>query len=71
VLRELAFMDSTGVRVLAEAHRRAKRDGHSLTVVAGTGQPLRAIQLRRLDGQVEMVAGPEALEPRTGGPATG
>jgi anti-sigma B factor antagonist len=60
-LRGLTFMDSTGVRVLAEAHRRAKRDGHRLAVVPGTGQPSRVIQLLRLDGHVEMVADPDEL----------
>jgi anti-anti-sigma factor len=62
-LRELTFMDSTGIRVLAEAHRRAQRDGHRLTVVPGSGQPSRVIQLLRLDGHVEMVADPETLAP--------
>ena len=70
-LRGLTFMDSTGVRVLAEAHRRAKREGHRLTVVPGTGQPSRVIELLRLDGHVEMVADPDQLEPWMEDPAAG
>ena len=70
-LRELTFMDSTGVRVLAEAHRRAQRDGHRLTVVPGTGQPSRVIQLLRLDGHVEVVADPDQFAPGREDPAAG
>jgi anti-anti-sigma factor len=60
-LRELTFMDSTGVRLIAEAHRRSQRDGHRLTVVPGSGQPSRVIQLLKLDGHVEMVSDPATL----------
>lgn len=54
-LRGLTFMDSTGVRVLTEAHQRSQRDGHRLAVVPGAGQPSRVIQLLGLEGHVEMV----------------
>jgi len=70
-LRELTFMDSTGVRVIAEAHLRSERDGHHLTVVPGSGQPSRVIQLLKLDGHVEMVADPATLVPGREDPAAG
>jgi stage II sporulation protein AA (anti-sigma F factor antagonist) len=59
-LRDLSFMDSTGARVLAEAHRRSQRGGHRLSVVPGTGQPSRLIEMLRLDGHLEMIPDPAA-----------
>jgi anti-sigma B factor antagonist len=34
-LRETAFLDSSGIRVLVEAHRASQRDGIPFTVVPG------------------------------------
>jgi anti-sigma B factor antagonist len=62
-LRELTFMDSTGARVLAEAHRRAQRAGHRLAVVRGNGQPSRVIEMLRLDGHLEMMPDPPSAAP--------
>jgi anti-sigma B factor antagonist len=73
-LRGLTFMDPTGVRVLAEAHRRSQRASHRLAVVPGTGKSSRVIQLLRLDGHVEMVDDPDdlaRLEAWEEGPAAG
>jgi anti-sigma B factor antagonist len=66
-LRELSFMDSTGARVLAEAHRRAQRAGFRLAVVPGSGQPARLIEMLRLDAHLEMVPDPTAVVSRQEG----
>jgi anti-anti-sigma factor len=54
-LRELVFIDSSGVRVLIEAHDRAAAAGHRLIVTRGTGEVARAAELLGLDGLLDFV----------------
>ena len=44
-LRQLSFIDSSGVRVLWEVHRSAEDEGRRLSVVPGSGEVRRALQL--------------------------
>lgn len=48
-LRELTFVDSTGLNVLVAAHRRAQADGCAFVVLAARGAALRAIQVTGVD----------------------
>ena len=48
-LRELTFVDSTGLNVLVAAHRRAQADGCAFVVLAPRGAVLRAIQVTGVD----------------------
>ena len=48
-LRELEFIDSTGLAVIMRAHERAKRDGHVLRVLRPNGQVGRVFEICHLD----------------------
>ncbi len=48
-LRELRFVDSTGLHVLLNVQRRLTRQGRRLRVVCAAGPVRRAIELSRLD----------------------
>jgi anti-sigma B factor antagonist len=59
-LRELQFMDSTGLRALLTAHSRAAEAGHRLTLVVGEGAVGRLIELTGVRDIVECVDTPPA-----------
>ena len=44
-LRELEFMDSTGLSVIIRAHQRAEQGGHRLGIVNGSRQVRRLLSL--------------------------
>jgi anti-sigma B factor antagonist len=44
-LRALEFVDSSGVKVLIDAHRRAVAANRGLRVLPGQGQPARVLRL--------------------------
>jgi anti-anti-sigma factor len=44
-LRELEFMDSTGLSVIIRAHQRAEKGGHRLGIVNGSRQVRRLLSL--------------------------
>src|SRR5215208_7255089 len=47
-LRELTFIDSTGIRTLWQAHQRAERSGVRLSIIPGNGDVSRALDLTGL-----------------------
>lgn len=47
-LRDLTFIDSTGIRVLWQAHQRSEQDGTRLSLIAGDGNVGRALQITGL-----------------------
>lgn len=47
-LRELQFLDSTGIHLLAEAHRRATGRGRKVSVAVGDGVVRRVLQVSGL-----------------------
>jgi anti-anti-sigma factor len=47
-LRELEFIDSSGIRILWQLHTEAERDGVQLSVIPGSGEVHRALQLTGL-----------------------
>ncbi len=62
-LRELAFLDSTGLRVIIAADDRAREQERRLVVVRGSATVQRIIAMTRLDERLEIVDDPAAVEP--------
>jgi anti-sigma B factor antagonist len=61
-LRELAFMDSTGLRVIVAADARAREQSRRLVIVRGSATVQRIIEMTRLDERLEIVDDPAAVE---------
>ena len=59
-LRELTFMDSTGLRVMVAADARARDDSRRLAVVQGPESVHRVFRITGLDDHLEIVETPEA-----------
>jgi anti-anti-sigma factor len=60
-LRELTFLDSTGLSRLVAARRRAMKGGHRLVIVRGPAAVQRVFQLTAVDEAFEIVNGPESV----------
>ena len=60
-LRELAFLDSTGVRVLLAAHLRAQERGLRFGVVRGDGMIARLLEVTRISDRFPVVDDPAEL----------
>jgi anti-anti-sigma factor len=60
-LRELDFMDSTGLSVLIRAHQRAQESGHRLGIVNGSRQVRRLLSLTGVSDRLTIVERPEDL----------
>ena len=54
-LTELTFLDSTGLRLIVTADRRARDQGRRLAVVKGPDAVQRVFTITRLDERLEMV----------------
>jgi anti-sigma B factor antagonist len=62
-LRELDFMDSTGLSVLVRAHQRAEEQGRRLAMVKGPQQVQRLLSLTGVADRLTVVDRPEELLP--------
>jgi anti-anti-sigma factor len=60
-LRELEFMDSTGLSVLVRAHQRATESGRRFAVVRGPQQVERLLSLTGVADQLRLADSPEEL----------
>jgi anti-anti-sigma factor len=60
-LRELDFMDSTGLSVLVRAHQRAEEQGRRLAMVKGPQQVQRLLSLTGVADRMTVVDRPEEL----------
>jgi anti-sigma B factor antagonist len=60
-LRELDFMDSTGLSVLVRAHQRAEEQGRQLAMVKGPQQVQRLLSLTGVADRLTLVDRPEEL----------
>jgi anti-anti-sigma factor len=60
-LRELSFIDSTGLGVLVKAHQLAKQQGGRVALVRGNGQVDRLMGLTGLEAELLMGDSPEQL----------
>ena len=54
-LRELEFMDSSGLRCLVQADERAREDGWRLTLVRGPAGVHRIFEITRMDQRLTFV----------------
>ena len=59
-LRELTFMDSTGLRVMVSADARARDDSRRLAIVQGPEPVHRVFRITGLDDHLEIVETPES-----------
>ena len=60
-LRELEFMDSTGLSVLVRAHQRATENGQRFGVVKGPQQVQRLLSLTGVADRLTLVDSPDEL----------
>jgi anti-anti-sigma factor len=58
-LRDVTFMDSTGIRLLLHAREHARRCGASFAIVRGADDVMRVLALVGLDEQLDIVASRE------------
>ena len=59
-LRQLAFVDSTGLRIIVAADERAREHGRRLVLVRGPEAIQRILRMTRLDERLEIVDDPDA-----------
>ena len=59
-LRELTFMDSTGLRVMVSADARARDNSRRLVIVQGPEAVHRVFRITGLDDHLDIVETPEA-----------
>jgi anti-anti-sigma factor len=57
-LRELTFMDSTGLRTLAQTNARAEEDGFTLSIWRGSRQIERVLEISGLGALLPLVDAP-------------
>ena len=57
-LRELTFMDSTGLRTLAQTNARAEDEGFTLEIVRGSSQIERVLKISGLGALLPLVDAP-------------
>jgi anti-sigma B factor antagonist len=62
-LRQIEFMDSTGLRVLLGAHQRAQESGRRFALVRGADQVERVLTLTGVRDLLTVVDAPEELLP--------
>ena len=62
-LRRLSFMDSTGLRVIVSADKRAKRSCRRAVIVQGPSAVRRVFEITRLGERLEIVDTPDEIEP--------
>jgi anti-sigma B factor antagonist len=61
-LRGLSFMDSTGLRVLVSADKRARRANRRAVIVQGPSAVRRVFEITRLDERLDIVSTPDEIE---------
>jgi anti-anti-sigma factor len=54
-LRQLTFIDSSGIRAILRAYARARTLGERLRLIAGPDRVQKVFQITRLDDQLEFV----------------
>jgi anti-anti-sigma factor len=60
-LREVRFIDSTGLRALVAADYRAREAGRRVAIVRGSAAVERIFSLTRLGESLELIDDPESL----------
>ena len=62
-LREVTFLDSSGLRLLLRLHGRQTERGDRLVIVQGARRVARVLELTGADQRLEVVADPSEVEP--------
>jgi len=60
-LRELKFIDSTGLRVLLAAHERSAERGQEFAVTPGSEQVQRLLSITRVSEHLRIMTSPDEL----------
>ena len=60
-LRELEFMDSTGLSVIVKAHQRLSEEGRALSLVRGPQQVQRLLDLTGVAERLQLGNSPEEI----------
>ncbi len=58
-LRQLEFMDSTGLSIIVKAHQRLSEEGGQLSLVRGSQQVQRLLDLTGVSERLQLVDTPE------------
>ena len=66
-LREITFIDSTGLRAVIGASQRAREAGRRLVVVRGAAAVDRLFSVTQLDQRLEIVDDPDSVDSETTG----
>lgn len=69
-LRDVRFIDSTGLAALVAAHKRSARDRRRLILVVAPGTIQRLLELTGLSREIETAAEPPPATTRTAAPST-
>jgi anti-sigma B factor antagonist len=67
-LEDLAFIDSSGLRVILSAHERAKERGHELALTRGSQQVQRLLMIAGVSDRLRVIESPDLLVPERDGP---
>ena len=65
-LRELSFLDSSGLRVLLGLHAGQREQGGRMVLVQGPRRVHRVFELTRADEELEIVSDPAEIDPQRG-----
>jgi anti-anti-sigma factor len=60
-LRDVSFMDSSGLRVITVASKRAREAGRRLALVPGSEQVMRVFEITRMRERLDFVGAPEEV----------
>ena len=63
-LRELTFLDSSGLRAILALHSRVRDEGGRLVLVKGPRRVHRVLELTRADEELEVVVDPSEIGPQ-------
>ena len=63
-LRELTFLDSSGLRAMLALHASQREQGGRLVLVQGPRRVHRVLELTRANEELEIVTDPAEIEPR-------
>jgi anti-sigma B factor antagonist len=61
-MRQVEFIDSTGLRALIAADARARSGGRRLAIVPGSNAVERLLSVTKLDQRLELIDDPDSLQ---------
>lgn len=66
-LREVTFMDSSGLRLVLRLDKELGETGRRLVVIQGIRRVAKVFELTRADAELEIVSDPSEISPEPGG----